>query len=660
MSVKDDDAPAGAGNRILAPGDVPKAPAKPKRRTKRKPKKAPRKPSMTRSAVNARKWRARKKAEEEAQKAKDAEVLAQIREQKRRVSESRKAVERKRAEARLAGAVAEQAEADRRRQRELAKQAARSALAIDTLAGFVRHLWPVVEPGVPLVWSWYLQLLCEELEGLIRGEAPDGTPYPEERKELVVCLPPGHAKSKVCSVYLLAWVWLHSPHLRVLSVANEGSLASRDSRLCRQIVTSERYRELQTFKALSEGLCVHDPRAQTRTGDPIFRPIVNGRMHPTKVWKPWGLDDAQAAKVNFDTDQGGGRVALGIQAKVTGKRGGGLIVDDPHDAKEVMVGDPARVAERLKEHRVIYHGVLLSRLNRGGWRLVVAQRLHVADLAGDLIGRGSRVVCLPVRYEPDHPNAHPRDPRQEGELLAPQIFGPDRDRAMRESLGAKHYAAQYRQLPSADAGGIFQRGWFNRQYQQDPLILVRKAHFDEVIISVDCSFRDKKTSDFVVMQAWARKRGRLGREQSTQGVLPGKYLLDQVRARMGLLDTIAALKRFRAKWRQATTVLVEARANGDAVIESMRRDGHPGVVGFEPDRSKIARAQVSALAYEAGEVWLPSERHAPWLGEYVEEHVAFPAGPNDDQVDGTSQIMCRWAALDVDDIAGELSWVDML
>lgn len=570
------------------------------------------------------------------------------------------------------GAENDAARAAAEQQYAIARERARQDYAVATLAGFVRYMWEEIEPGRPLVWAWYLDLVCAELEGLARGVAPDGTPYPDDGAELVVCIPPGHAKSRICSVFFPCWLWLHVPHLRLITRANEGDLASRDSRLSREVLKTEAFRILQLRRALDLGEAVVDGKAVDRTGRPVIRPVIDGVVASDKVWEPWALSPDQAAKVNFDTTDGGGRSAAGIFAAVTGKRADGLIVDDPSDAKEVLVGDPARVAERMRLVRTIYHGALLSRLNAGAWRLVVAQRLHKADLPGDLIDRGARVVCLPVHYNPDHPDAHPDDPREPGELLAPAVYSEARDATLRRRLGPRHHAAQYEQMPSAEAGGQFRREWFGRHYVGNPIELARRRAFDEVAISLDCTFRDTAGADYVCASVWGRKhrRGRRINERPAQGgapggrdsggLAPGKYLLDVFHGRMGLFETCAMLRRARAKWPWAALVLVEAKANGDAVIETMRKEGHDGIVGFEPDRSKIARAEVSALAHEAGEVWYPTEEHAPWLADWVEEHVAFPAGANDDRVDSGSQIFCRWAMTEAADIAGELAWVELL
>ena len=550
--------------------------------------------------------------------------------------------------------------------RAVLREAARQRLAVDTLSGFVRYLWSEIEPGKLLVWAWYMQLICDELEGLARGVAPPGhggQEYQPGGAELVVCLPPGHAKSRLCSVFFPAWLWIHAPHLGLLTLANEGGLASRDSRLSRELITSAPYRALLLRKAVDDGEAVIDSQRKAR-------PVIDGAVAVDQDWQPWGskhggtLAADQKAKASFITEGGGGRGAFGIMAKITGKRAEGMIVDDPHDAKEVLIGDPSRVAERMRETRIVYHGALMSRLNKGAWRLVVAQRLHVADLAGDLIKRGARVVCLPIHFDPEHPDVHALDGRDIGELLAPAVHGEVRDRDLRQRLTPRHHDAQYEQRPTAEAGGSFERSWFEQTYRANPVDLARRARFDEIAISLDCTFRDHAKADYVVAQVWGHKRrrgaGGAGRVEQIDGLRPGKYLLDQKRDRMGLFATCAMLRRLRAKWPWARLVLVEAKANGDAVIETMRREGHAGVVGFDPDRSKAARAEVSSLAFESGDIYLPDEQYAPWIGDYVEEHIQFPAGANDDQVDCTSQMCIRWALVDIDDIAGELGWVDLL
>jgi len=63
------------------------------------------------------------------------------------------------------------------------------------------------------------------------------------------------------------------------------------------------------------------------------------------------------------------------------------------------------------------------------------------------------------------------------------------------------------------------------------------------------------------------------------------------------------------------------------------------VVAFDPRDSKVVRAQTTAVYWRAGDVLLPQAEHAPWLPEYVAEHLSFPAGAHDDQVDMSTQLL---------------------
>lgn len=455
-----------------------------------------------------------------------------------------------------------------------------------SLAAFVRACWPVLEPGRALVWNWHLDIICKELEAVSRGDV----------KDLLICIPPGCMKSLLVSVMWPAWWWLSRPDLRFLALSGADTIAVRDSWKMRQIVTSEPYAEILA-----------------------------------RVGETWTLSKDQNQKVNFANSRNGGRQCYSTGGSVTGQRGDGIIIDDPHQVKDTL-GSTEQVAAAMQRAADKVFVVLPSRVNdqRTAWRVTIMQRVHTGDVAGRLMEDPNvRKVVLPMEYDPDDPNNHPDDPRTEpGELLFPEMFPSDRIEALKDprtGLGAKQFSAQYNQRPTSDEGGIFRREWMRQRYRFDPLL----APFDEVAVSVDCTFKDSRDADFVSIQAW----GRRGWSEF--------YLCDQVHARMEYVDLRAALRAFMRKWHRARLVLIEDKANGPAIISDLRTE-FPGIVPFDPGKygSKEARAQLASLAFEAGNVWLPEE--APWLGDYVEELCSFPGGLHDDQVDGTSQLLIRW------------------
>ena len=143
------------------------------------------------------------------------------------------------------------------------------------------------------------------------------------------------------------------------------------------------------------------------------------------------------------------------------------------------------------------------------------------------------------------------------------------------------------------------------------------------IQSWDMAFKDTKNSDYVVGQVHAA----LGAD---------RYVLDQVRARMDLPATLLAVRRLSAHWPNATLKLVEDKANGPAVVQSLRHE-IAGFVEVNPEGGKVSRAAAASPHLESGNWYLPHPMLAPWVAEFIGECSAFPAGAHDDQVDAWSQ-----------------------
>lgn len=63
---------------------------------------------------------------------------------------------------------------------------------------------------------------------------------------------------------------------------------------------------------------------------------------------------------------------------------------------------------------------------------------------------------------------------------------------------------------------------------------------------------------------------------------------------------------------------------------------------------KVSRAHAVSPLVESGKVWLPSV--GAWVGEFIDELCAFPAGAHDDQVDafvmGLDWLKDSWSARD--------------
>ncbi len=137
------------------------------------------------------------------------------------------------------------------------------------------------------------------------------------------------------------------------------------------------------------------------------------------------------------------------------------------------------------------------------------------------------------------------------------------------------------------------------------------------------AFKDTRNSDFVV-----------GQIQAAQGA--DRYLLDQIRDRLDLPGTLLAVRRLSGQWPNAHLKLVEDKANGPAVVQSLRHE-IGGLVEVNPEGGKISRAAAASPQLESGNWYLPHPLLKQWVDGFIAECAAFPAGANDDQVDAWSQ-----------------------
>jgi len=109
-----------------------------------------------------------------------------------------------------------------------------------------------------------------------------------------------------------------------------------------------------------------------------------------------------------------------------------------------------------------------------------------------------------------------------------------------------------------------------------------------------------------------------------------------VRDRLDFPGTLLAVRRLSAQWPEVQTKLVEDKANGPAVVQSLRHE-IGGFVEVTPEGGKESRAAAASPQLEAGNWYLPHPILKSWVEAFIGECAAFPNGANDDQVDAWSQ-----------------------
>lgn len=232
--------------------------------------------------------------------------------------------------------------------------------------------------------------------------------------------------------------------------------------------------------------------------------------------------------------------------------------------------------------------------------------------------------------------------RPEGAPLWPDRYSIEELRSIERTVGISTWSALYQGAPVPVGGAILQRSWFRYWQPRDksfppvsvltgdgerlnhsPVVLPEQ--FDEVLQSWDLSFKESATSDYVVGQTW----GLSGAD---------RYLLDQVRDRMDFPKTISAIRRVSEKWPSAGRKLVEAKANGEALIASLKHE-ISGLVPVNPATDKISRTHACTPQFESGNVYVPHPHSQPWVDHLLDECISFPSARNDDVVDAMSQAL---------------------
>lgn len=320
------------------------------------------------------------------------------------------------------------------------------------------------------------------------------------------------------------------------------------------------------------------------------------------------------AKQKWYTENGGGVYATGTMGSITGFGAGSFDEENVDEFSGcILIDDPLKPEESYsdgvrKKANDRLNNTILSRRNNPSKTpvIIVMQRLHEDDMAGFCIAGGTgedwEVLSLAAIMD-------------DGQPLWPAKHSLEQLETMKRA-DAKMFAGQYMQAPAPADGNIISRAGF-KTYSVLP------DRVDKYLISVDCTFKDNKTSDFVVFQAWAK-------------VGASFYLLDQVRDRMSFTSTSTAFKAFCAKHPRIIRKLIEDKANGTAIIDSLKTVV-TGLIPINPKDSKIARVHAVSSLFEAGNVYVPVG--VPWLSDFIEEAVIFPNGKHDDQVDAMSQAL---------------------
>jgi predicted phage terminase large subunit-like protein len=444
-----------------------------------------------------------------------------------------------------------------------------------------------------------------------------------EIRNLVINIPPGTLKSLLVNVFWPAWEWIERAPTKFIYFSYDSSLVgARDGGKMVDLLNSQWYKERWGVKLLSPN----------------------------------------PSSYNFDNTSGGFRFASSPGAKGTGRHGNIVVIDDPVKPPDESMTS-AITLKALQRVSAWWGGRAVSRQAdpKTHRQLLIMQRVHHGDLAGEFIGEGWTLLRFPMRFESSLrcSTAWGGDRRKEdGELLIPQRFGEQEVKSLERGMGPTIASAQLQQRPNVKAGGIFKRAyWQFWHYQPDirvpclcdecfdkgynPDCPNRPMTACEVLpdngydfTSWDMAFKGLDTSDFVSSGTWR--------------AISGKYfLLDIGNERMGFADSKRAVMRRAIRWPSAGVHLVEDKANGPAVVDELKST-IPGLELVNPEGGKESRAAASEAPLADLRVFVPHPALDSLTWTLLQQAEQFPNAVNDDLVDMMTQALIHVRAKGLD------------
>ena len=447
-------------------------------------------------------------------------------------------------------------------------------LAERSLHEFTRQLWPWVDPS-PFRDNWHIGVISERLEAVSTGEI----------RRLLINIPPRHSKSTLVSVMWPAWTWIRCPETSFLMASYAQGLSTRDSVKCRRVIES-----------------------------PVYQ----------RRWEEqYRLTSDQNTKTRFENDQNGSRLATSVGGALTGEGASVIVIDDPHNVVEAS-------SETVRQATIDWWDESMSnRLNdpQTGAYVIIMQRVHHQDLAGHLLDRGGwEHLCLPARYERDHPYVSAHDQRtRDGELLWPERFPEESVQQLERDLGSYGAAGQLQQRPAPRSGGMFDRGWW------------------EIVEAAPAGGQTVRGWDLAGTDEAAGQRSRAAwtagcRMKRVGGIY---YIEDMVRFRGSPGEVERRIKNVAAQ--DGRDVLIDLPQDpgqaGKAQIRYLVRQLAGYNVRSSPESgAKEVRAEALSAQAEAGNVKLV---RGPWNTKFIDEASFFPNSDFSDQIDAASRAFHR-------------------
>ncbi|QKO02860.1 terminase [Microbacterium phage MrWorldwide] len=345
-----------------------------------------------------------------------------------------------------------------------------------------------------------------------------------------------------------------------------------------------------------------------------------------RQWTPLAAGSSNVQR--WETKEGGGLLAAGRGSAMTGFRSDFTVIDDPiKDMQEAQ-------SELIRETTVDwFSSVVLTRMSNLSQIVVICTRWHKDDLIAHVVkSLDAEYINIPAQA------SHEDDvlDRKIGEWLPSVQNRSEKSwQLIKAAVGTYVWQALYQGDPQVTGGSYLN---------------VDKI---DVIPAESVIYQDQRTGSFLtldralVIQSWDLTFGDIdttGKRRKTDGsyvaghvyaVIGGTkwILVDRIHERLTFTESVSAVLRMSAKWPQTSRIYVEKKANGAAMLNTLRKRAAL-IKPVEPGGSKEVRALAAQPTVDQGNV--------AWLDTVYDERMAqefrdFPFGKHDDDVDAFTQ-----------------------
>lgn len=442
---------------------------------------------------------------------------------------------------------------------------------------------------------------------------------------LLLSVPPRHGKSYMVTETLPAWYLGNHPKGEVIICSYQSAFAEGFSKINR-----DKY---------------------NRLAPTVFHHSLDSGLQRTDLW---------------GTDVGGRCRAAGLDAGITGFGAELFIIDDP-------IKNAADASSEIIIRKILAEmgPSVQSRIYPGGKLIVIQTRWVENDVIGYIKDNWSEFIWADINFPCEYDEvAAAQGPDPLGRKLGDSLMGdhlgdpplPQKirnDNAWLHSKkalvmaadGARVWNSLYQGRPSAATGNIFDTAWL-KSFSRKEFALERdkhslsqeelagRKHFEYLQLSIDATFKNEDTNDFVAMGLRGIWHG-------------GVYLYYERNKRLSFVETVAAIKWFAKEFPEIDEIVIEDKANGPAIADMLRYTPDiPPLVMVNPLGGKVSRAQAVSPFVETGNYYIAEEIEASEVDWHVpttlsgrdriiQQFRSFPYGKHDDMVDECSQSLVR-------------------